>query len=94
TDESTSSERNIDFETGEILEEKEMEDPVQVPIFSEYDHLEPEDEFPVMLAQDELPVMEEQQELADEEVEDTDIQIDFKPKQRLVYKLPTIDLFA
>ncbi|MDG4477988.1 DNA translocase FtsK [Streptococcus parasuis] len=94
TDESTSSERKIDFETGEILEEKEMEDPVQVPIFSEYDHLEPEDEFPVMLAQDELPVMEEQQELADEEVEDTDIQIDFKPKQRLVYKLPTINLFA
>lgn len=94
TDESTSSERKIDFETGEILEEKEMEDPVQVPIFSEYDHLEPEDEFPVMLAQDELPVMEEQQELADEEVEDTDIQIDFKPKQRLVFKLPTIDLFA
>ena len=71
-----------------------MGDPVQVPIFSEYDHLEPEDEFPVMLAQDELPVMEDQQELADEEVEDTDIQIDFKPKQRLAYKLPTIDLFA
>lgn len=94
TDESTSSERKIDLETGEIIEEKEIEEPVQVPIFSEYDHLEPEDEFPVMLAQDELPVMEEQQELADEEVEDTDIQIDFKPKQRLVYKLPTIDLFA
>ncbi|WP_392461624.1 DNA translocase FtsK [Streptococcus parasuis] len=94
TDESTSSERKIDLETGEILEEKEIEEPVQVPIFSEYDHLEPEDEFPVMLAQDELPVMEDQQELADEEVEDTDIQIDFKPKQRLAYKLPTIDLFA
>ncbi|MGQ7318971.1 DNA translocase FtsK [Streptococcus suis] len=94
TDESTSPQRKIDFETEEILEEKEIEEPVQVPIFSEYDHLEPEDEFPVMLAQDELSVMEDQQELADEEVEDTDIQIDFKPKQRLAYKLPTIDLFA
>ncbi|HFU3866608.1 TPA: DNA translocase FtsK [Streptococcus suis] len=91
TDESTSPQRKIDLETEEILEEKEIEEPVQVPIFSEYDHLEPEDEFPVMLAQDELSVMEE---LADEEVEDTDIQIDFKPKQRLAYKLPTIDLFA
>ena len=94
TDESTSPQRKIDLETEEILEEKEIEEPVQVPIFSEYDHLEPEDEFPVMLAQDELPVMEDQQELADEEVEDTDIQIDFEPKQRLAYKLPTIDLFA
>ena len=94
TDESTSPQRKIDLETEKILEEKEIEEPVQVPIFSEYDHLEPEDEFPVMLAQDELPVMEDQQELADEEVEDTDIQIDFKPKQRLAYKLPTIDLFA
>ena len=94
TDESTSPQRKIDLETEEILEEKEIEEPVQVPIFSEYDHLEPEDEFPVMLAQDELPVMEDQQELADEEVEDTDIQIDFKPKQRLAYNLPTIDLFA
>ena len=94
TDESTSPQRKIDLETEEILEEQEIEEPVQVPIFSEYDHLEPEDEFPVMLAQDELPVMEDQQELADEEVEDTDIQIDFKPKQRLAYKLPTIDLFA
>lgn len=94
TDESTSPQRKIDLETEEILEEKEIKEPVQVPIFSEYDHLEPEDEFPVMLAQDELPVMEDQQELADEEVEDTDIQIDFKPKQRLAYKLPTIDLFA
>lgn len=94
TDESTSPQRKIDLETGEIIEEKEIEEPVQVPIFSEYDHLEPEDEFPVILAEDDLPVMEAQQELADEEVEDTDIQIDFKPKQRLAYKLPTIDLFA
>ncbi|HFI0447167.1 TPA: DNA translocase FtsK [Streptococcus suis] len=94
TDESTSLERKIDLETGEILEEKEMEDPVQVPIFSEYDHLEPEDEFPIMLAEDDISATLENQESNVEEVEDTDIQIDFKPKQRLAYKLPTIDLFA
>lgn len=94
TDESTSPERKIDLETGEILEEKEMEEPVQVPIFSEYDHLEPEDEFPIMLAEDDISARLENQESKVEEVEDTDIQIDFKPKQRLAYKLPTIDLFA
>ncbi|BCP58145.1 cell division protein FtsK [Streptococcus parasuis] len=94
TDESTSPERKIDLETGEIIEEKEMEEPVQVPIFSEYDHLEPEDEFPIMLAEDDISATLENQESKVEEVEDTDIQIDFKPKQRLAYKLPTIDLFA
>ncbi|BCP64462.1 cell division protein FtsK [Streptococcus parasuis] len=94
TDESTSPERKIDHETGEILEEKEMEEPVQVPIFSEYDHLEPEDEFPILLAEDDISATLENQESNVEEVEDTDIQIDFKPKQRLAYKLPTIDLFA
>ena len=94
TDESTSSERKIDLETGEILEEKELGDPVQVPIFSEYDHLEPEDEFPIMLAEDDISATLENQESKVEEVEDTDIQIDFEPKQRLAYKLPTIDLFA
>ncbi|NQP32227.1 DNA translocase FtsK [Streptococcus suis] len=94
TDESTSPERKIDFETGEILEEKEMEEPVQVLIFSEFDHLEPEDEFPIMLAEDDISATLENQESKVEEVEDTDIQIDFKPKQRLAYKLPTIDLFA
>ncbi len=94
TDESTSPERKIDLETGEIIEEKEMEEPVQVPFFSEYDHLEPEDEFPIMLAEDDISATLENQESKVEEVEDTDIQIDFKPKQRLAYKLPTIDLFA
>ncbi|HEL1906773.1 TPA: DNA translocase FtsK [Streptococcus suis] len=94
TDESTSPERKIDLETGEILKEKEMEEPVQVPIFSEYDHLEPEDEFPILLAEDDISATLENQESNVEEVEDTDIQIDFKPKQRLAYKLPTIDLFA
>ncbi|NQN52009.1 DNA translocase FtsK [Streptococcus suis] len=90
----TVSERTVDLETGEILEEKEMEEPVQVPIFSEYDHLEPEDEFPILLAEDDISATLVNQESNVEEVEDTDIQIDFKPKQRLAYKLPTIDLFA
>ncbi|NQM29401.1 DNA translocase FtsK [Streptococcus suis] len=90
----TVSERTVDLETGEILEEKEMEEPVQVPIFSEYDHLEPEDEFLILLAEDDISATLENQESNVEEVEDTDIQIDFKPKQRLAYKLPTIDLFA
>ena len=94
TDESTSPQRKIDLETEEILEEKEIEEPVQVPIFSEYDHLEPEDKFPIMLAEDDISATLENQESKVEEVEDTDIQIDFKPKQRLAYKLPTIDLFA
>lgn len=94
TDESTSPERKIDLETGEILEEAVEEPPFQVPIISEFDHLEPEDEFPIMLAEDDISVTLENQESKVEEVEDTDIQIDFKPKQRLVYKLPTIDLFA
>ena len=94
TDESTSPQRKIDLETEEILEEQEIEEPVQVPIFSEYDHLEPEDEFPIMLAEDDISATLENQESKVEEVEDTDIQIDFEPKQRLAYKLPTIDLFA
>ena len=90
----TVSESTVDLETEEILEEKEIEEPVQVPIFSEYDHLEPEDEFPIMLAEDDISATLENQESKVEEVEDTDIQIDFEPKQRLAYKLPTIDLFA
>ena len=87
-------ERTVDLETGEILEEAVEEPPFQVPIISEFDHLEPEDDFPIMLAEDDVLATLENQESKVEEVEDTDIQIDFKPKQRLAYKLPTIDLFA
>lgn len=87
-------ERTVDLETGEILEEAVEETPFQVPIISEFDHLEPEDDFPIMLAEDDVLATLENQESKVEEVEDTDIQIDFKPKQRLAYKLPTIDLFA
>ncbi|HFI0609882.1 TPA: DNA translocase FtsK [Streptococcus suis] len=86
--------RHVDLETGEILEEE----PVQVPIISEYDHLDIEDEFPIMLAEDEQPAQSNSASQASEpnefEKDETDVQIDFKPKQRLAYKLPSIDLFA
>ncbi|HEM3231525.1 FtsK/SpoIIIE family DNA translocase [Streptococcus suis] len=86
--------RHVDLETGEILEEE----PVQVPIISEYDHLDIEDEFPIMLAEDDQPAQSNSASQASEtnefEKDETDLQIDFKPKQRLAYKLPSIDLFA
>ncbi|HEM6540916.1 TPA: DNA translocase FtsK [Streptococcus suis] len=86
--------RHVDLETGEILEEE----PVQVPIISEYDHLDIEDEFPIMLAEDDQPAQSNSASQASEpnefEKDETDVQIDFKPKQRLAYKLPSIDLFA
>ncbi|MBM7320619.1 DNA translocase FtsK [Streptococcus suis] len=86
--------RHVDLETGEILEEE----PVQVPIISEYDHLDIEDEFPIMLAEDDQPAQSnsasQDSETNEFEKDETDVQIDFKPKQRLAYKLPSIDLFA
>ncbi|MGQ7323273.1 DNA translocase FtsK [Streptococcus suis] len=86
--------RHVDLETGEILEEE----PVQVPIISEYDHLDIEDEFPIMLAEDDQPAQSNSASQASEpnefEKDETDVEIDFKPKQRLAYKLPSIDLFA
>lgn len=86
--------RHVDLETGEILEEE----PVQVPIISEYDHLDIEDEFPIMLAEDDQPAQSnsaiQDSEPNEFEKDETDVQIDFKPKQRLAYKLPSIDLFA
>lgn len=71
----------IDLETGEILEMEE------VPIVAEergggFD----EEEFPVLLVEDEE---EELEEYAPE-----DLALDFKPKAKLAYKLPSIDLFA
>ncbi|HFI0238081.1 TPA: DNA translocase FtsK [Streptococcus suis] len=81
------SDRKIDLETGEILEEEAP----HVPIISGYDN-QVEDEFPIMLAEDEAPVpAQEGTELEDD---GQDIQIDFKPKKNLIYKLPSIDLFA
>ncbi|HEM5270874.1 TPA: DNA translocase FtsK [Streptococcus suis] len=86
--------RHVDLETGEILEEE----TVQVPIISEYDHLGIEDEFPIMLAEDDQPAQSNSASQASEpnefEKDETDVEIDFKPKQRLAYKLPSIDLFA
>ncbi|HEL1996808.1 TPA: DNA translocase FtsK [Streptococcus suis] len=86
--------RHVDLETGEILEEE----PVQIPIISEYDHLDIEDEFPIMLAEDDQPAQSNSVSQASEpnefEKDETDVEIDFKPKQRLAYKLPSIDLFA
>ncbi|WP_105204228.1 FtsK/SpoIIIE family DNA translocase [Streptococcus suis] len=86
--------RHVDLETGEILEEE----PVQVPIISEYDHLDIEDEFPIMLAEDDQPAQSNSASQTSEpnefEKDEIDVQIDFKPKQRLAYKLPSIDLFA
>ncbi|HEM4050833.1 TPA: DNA translocase FtsK [Streptococcus suis] len=79
--------RRIDLETGEILEEQTH----QVPIISGYDH-QVEDEFPVMLVEDEEEISPQSQPITEDDGQD--IQIDFKPKKNLVYKLPTIDLFA
>ncbi|HFI0795686.1 TPA: DNA translocase FtsK [Streptococcus suis] len=79
--------RRIDLETGEILEEQTF----QVPIISGYDsHVE--DEFPVMLVEDEEEISPQGQPIAEDDGQD--IQIDFKPKKNLIYKLPSIDLFA
>ncbi|HEM6088812.1 TPA: DNA translocase FtsK [Streptococcus suis] len=79
--------RRIDLETGEILEEQTH----RVPIISGYDH-QVEDEFPVMLVEDEEEISPQSQPIAEDDGQD--IQIDFKPKKNLVYKLPSIDLFA
>ncbi|HEM3577656.1 TPA: DNA translocase FtsK [Streptococcus suis] len=81
------SDRKIDPETGEVLEEEAP----HVPIISGYDN-QVEDEFPVMLAEDEEDLAVQKQPIADEDAQD--IQIDFKPKKNLIYKLPSIDLFA
>ncbi|WP_156009456.1 DNA translocase FtsK [Streptococcus ruminantium] len=86
----------IDEETGEILDEEPVQVPV--PIISEYDYTDPEDEFPVMLAEDDESIQPMQVQRSFESIEstedDADVQIDFKPKQRLAYRLPSIDLFA
>lgn len=79
--------RRIDLETGEILEEQTF----QVPIISGYDQ-QVEDEFPVMLVEDEEEMSPQSQPITEDDGQD--IQIDFKPKKNLVYKLPSIDLFA
>ena len=78
---------NIDMETGEILNQAPP-----VPIYLDSQPVDVEDEFPVMLVEEEDDSSEPVSQLADEESQD--IQIDFKPKKNLTYKLPSIDLFA
>ncbi|MGT2715458.1 DNA translocase FtsK [Streptococcus respiraculi] len=75
----------VDLETGEILDEEEREIPI---LTEEREPFFEEEEFPVLLAEDEV----EEQEVADDVTED--IALDFKPKAKLAYKLPSIDLFA
>lgn len=75
----------VDLETGEILDEEEHDIPI---LTEEREPFFEEEEFPVLLAEDEV----EEQEVADDVTED--IALDFKPKAKLAYKLPSIDLFA
>lgn len=74
----------VDVDTGEILEGNERE----IPILTEERGSVDEEEFPVLLADEE----EAQEELEEESTED--IALDFKPKTKRAYQLPSIDLFA
>ncbi|MGT2910436.1 DNA translocase FtsK [Streptococcus cameli] len=81
------SARQVDMETGEIFDQGE-DVASEVEIFSPEpvgSYLE-EEEFPVLLAEEE-PVLEE-------DLDEEDVQIDFKPKKRLAYQLPTVHLLA
>ncbi len=92
---------HVDMETGEILSRDE-EHPILAGPYEEYYHLEDpvaeEDEFPVLLAEEEsqsshldYPDMS----VEEDDLEDEDVHIDFQtPKERLAYKLPSINLFA
>lgn len=97
------AEKNVDLETGEMLEEQPY-----VPIIQDHQELA-WDEFPVEIEipaaseQEEFPVLlaeetEEKHDSDDEnETEDEDFDLPIKPrplKERLAYKLPSIDLFA
>ena len=76
-------ERQVDLETGEILDSVPLEQEIPVTLQSEFDH-EGEEEFPVLLEEEEV--------VAEEEPED--VVIDFKPKHHLAYRLPTVQLLA
>lgn len=76
-------ERQVNLETGEILDSVPLEQEIPVTLQSEFDH-EGEEEFPVLL--------EEEEDVAEEEPED--VVIDFKPKHHLAYRLPTVQLLA
>lgn len=74
----------VDMETGEILDREPLVD--QIPVRVPSDELEEEDEFPILLAEEEVT--------PEEEVVDEEVEIDFKPKHRLAYQLPTVQLLA
>ncbi len=78
---------NLDMETGEILDQTPP-----VPIYLDSKPVDMEDEFPVMLVEEEDLSLPTSSQAAEEDSQD--IQIDFKPKKNLAYKLPSIDLFA
>lgn len=86
------AEREIDMETGEILEPEIYVPTIEVPEepTSSFYQAEPEDEFPILLAEEE--VIEEETPQAQEDNEE--VRIDFQPKQALAYQLPSIQLFA
>lgn len=72
----------VDMETGEILDREPLVD--QIPVRIQSDRIE--EEFPILLAEE---AVEPEEEFVEEEVE-----IDFKPKHRLAYQLPTVQLLA
>ena len=85
------SEKNVDLETGEILEFSQEEDRVPLTIQAEPEPQRDgvEDEFPILLAQEEILSDE-----IEEEFEQEEVVIDFNPKHRLAYQMPTVSLLA
>ena len=79
----------VDMETGEILDEPVKEEPVRVePEIVSYDLEGLEDTMPPEdFAQ--VPQLE-----SVDERDGHDVEVDFTPKQHLLYHLPSIDLFA
>lgn len=79
----------VDMETGEILDEPVKEEPVRVePEIVSYDLEGLEDTMPPEdFAQ--VPQLEPV-----DERDGHDVEVDFTPKQHLLYHLPSIDLFA
>ena len=83
--------KDVDLETGEILERDQEDERVPLSIQAEPEPQAEilEDEFPILLAQEEILSDE-----APEELEAEEVVIDFKPKQRLAYQMPTVALLA
>ena len=83
--------KEVDLETGEILEADQEEEGIPLSIQAEPEPRADivENEFPILLAQEEILSDEEP-----EEVEAEEVVIDFKPKHRLAYQMPTVALLA